>query len=218
MELADGPVADSAGKHPWNWKVLFENNNDAYHANRLHKGLHDVVPSGLCRFPELPEDTAAYFRYNGMPHKDGAINPLQKAILRIFPELTDAQRHEVIYANIPPTLTFGFRVDQIGYAILHAESAEETSFEAGVLYAPGAMDEPLFAERRAINSQTSASISAQDRHVDTNVQRGLRSRYANRGRYSWQEQTHRDFNRWLVQRYRRTWEGNAFRVRASAAE
>jgi hypothetical protein len=31
----------------------------------------------------------------------------------------------------------------------------------------------------------------------------LRSRYAARGRYSWQEESHIQFNRWLVQRYRR---------------
>ncbi len=33
------------------------------------------------------------------------------------------------------------------------------------------------------------------------MQRGLRSRFAPRGRYSWQEESHVQFNRWLVQRY-----------------
>ena len=37
------------------------------------------------------------------------------------------------------------------------------------------------------------------------VQRGLRSRFAPRGRYSWQEESHVQFNRWLVDRYRRHW-------------
>jgi hypothetical protein len=67
------------------------------------------------------------------------------------------------------------------------------------------MDEPLFEERRQINVQASIKIGAQDRHVDTLVQRGLRSRFAIRGRYSWQEETHREFNKWLVDRYRATW-------------
>ncbi len=43
----------------------------------------------------------------------------------------------------------------------------------------------------------------QDNDATTKVQRGLRSRYAPRGRYSWQEESHVQFNRWLVQRYRR---------------
>jgi hypothetical protein len=33
------------------------------------------------------------------------------------------------------------------------------------------------------------------------VQKGLRSRYAPRGRYSWQEGAQSQFNRWLVHRY-----------------
>lgn len=205
MDLADGPRPDGSTTYPWNWKVMFENNNDGYHANRLHRGMHDVIPSALARFPELPADTACYFRYNGTTNKDGAINPLQRCILRLFPDLTDAQRHEVVFANVPPTLTLGFRSDQISYFILHADSAEVTTAVPGVLYAPGAMDEPLFEERRQINVQASVMIGAQDRHVDTLVQRGLRSRYAARGRYSWQEQTHREFNKWLVERYRAIW-------------
>ena len=46
---------------------------------------------------------------------------------------------------------------------------------------------------------------AQDRDATTKVQRGLHSRFAIRGRYSWQEESHVQFNRWLVQRYRRHW-------------
>jgi hypothetical protein len=138
--------------------------------------------------------------------------------LPIFPDLTDEERHRVIFANVPPTLTLGFRSDQISYFILHADGAEVTTAEQGVLYAPGAMDEPLFEERRQVNVQASVLIGAQDRHVDTLVQRGLRSRHANRGRYSWQEQTHREFNKWLVDRYRATWRDMTGTGLRSAAE
>ena len=48
-------------------------------------------------------------------------------------------------------------------------------------------------------------IIAQDMHVDGLVQQGLRSRFATRGRYSWQEGAQGQFNRWLVERYRQTW-------------
>jgi phenylpropionate dioxygenase-like ring-hydroxylating dioxygenase large terminal subunit len=217
VDLANGPRPDGSVTYPWNWKVMFENNNDGYHANRLHRGMHDVVPSALARFPEIPPDSACYFRYNGTTRKDGAVNPLQHCILKLFPDLTDEQRHEVIFANVPPTLTLAFRSDQVSFFILHAEDAEVTVAEQGTLYAPGAMDEPLFEERRQINVQASVLIGAQDRHVDTLVQRGLRSRHAIRGRYSWQEQTHREFNKWLVDRYRATWrEMTAGRLQAAA--
>jgi hypothetical protein len=48
-------------------------------------------------------------------------------------------------------------------------------------------------------------IIAQDMHVDERVQEGLRSRYAVRGRYSWQEGAQGQLNRWLLLRYRRAW-------------
>ncbi|HEC08367.1 MAG TPA: aromatic ring-hydroxylating dioxygenase subunit alpha, partial [Acidimicrobiales bacterium] len=44
---------------------------------------------------------------------------------------------------------------------------------------------------------------AQDQDATTRVQKGLASRFAARGRYSWQEESHIQFNRWLVQRYRK---------------
>ena len=42
----------------------------------------------------------------------------------------------------------------------------------------------------------------QDQDATTKVQRGV-VRGAARGRYSWQEESHVQFNRWLVQRYRK---------------
>jgi len=57
-----------------------------------------------------------------------------------------------------------------------------------------------------MNMQTSAEIAAQDLHVDSLIPAGLRSRYAARGRYSWQEQAQRELNVWLVKRYRAEWE------------
>jgi hypothetical protein len=46
-------------------------------------------------------------------------------------------------------------------------------------------------------------------YADTMVQRGLQSRFANRGRYSYQEETHHQLNRWLVKRYRAHWPAHA---------
>jgi len=51
-----------------------------------------------------------------------------------------------------------------------------------------------------------AEITVQDLHVDALVQVGLRSRFANRGRYSWQEGAQRLLNCWLVPRYQAAWE------------
>jgi phenylpropionate dioxygenase-like ring-hydroxylating dioxygenase large terminal subunit len=192
---------------PWNWKVMFENNNDGYHANRLHAGpVHDIAPSELCIFPQdLPEDTAGYYRYNGTIHADASFNPTLKALLPVFPKLTEEDRHRLVFANVPPSLSLIIRADLVAFIILHANTHDTITARRGWLAAPGAKDEPLFEERLAINLHASGEIAKQDVHVDGLIPIGLRSRYAARGRYSWQEQAQREFNAWLVKRYAAEW-------------
>jgi hypothetical protein len=165
----------------------------------------DVIPSALAHFPELPADTAGYFRWNGTTNKDGAVNPLQRCILKLFPDLTEEDRHRVIFANVPPTLTLGFRSDQISYFVVHADGVEVTVAEQGVLYAPGAMDEPLFEERRQANVQASVLIGAQDRHVDTlGAARAAVAACESRPLFLAGADAPR-IQQWLVDRYRSTW-------------
>jgi len=207
LENAEGEWQTESLRLPWNWKVMFENNNDGYHANRLHHGpLHDHVPSRLATFPELPEDTAGYYRYNGTTHPDASFNPTLKALLPVFPNLTDEDRNRMVFANVPPTLSLIIRCDMIAYVILRADGVGDVISDRGWLVAPGAMSQPLFQEKLQSNLTVSAAIATQDMHVDTLVQVGLRSRYAFRGRYSWQEQSQREFNNWLVKRYRDEWQ------------
>src|ERR1700761_5716439 len=204
LAAADTSMSADETTFPWNWKVMFENNNDGYHANRLHAGpVHDIAPSELCIFPQdLPEDTAGYYRLNGTVHPDASFNPTLRALLPVFPKLTSEERHRLLFANVPPSLSLVIRSDLIAFIILHANSHDTITARRGWLAAPGASSQPLFKERLAVNLATSAEIAAQDVHVDALIQVGLRSRYAARGRYSWQEQAQREFNAWLVRRYR----------------
>ena len=103
MANSEGEMPPPGPEYPWNWKVMFENNNDGYHANKLHHGpLHDFVPSALATFPDLPQDTAGYYRFNGTRHKDASFNATQRAVLPIFPGLNEEQRNRMVFANIPP--------------------------------------------------------------------------------------------------------------------
>jgi phenylpropionate dioxygenase-like ring-hydroxylating dioxygenase large terminal subunit len=204
---AQGPRPQGTMRYPFNWKVMFENNNDGYHANRLHKGpLHDFTPSSLASFPQLPAATAGYYRLNGTTHPDASFNATQKAILPIFPRLTSEDRNRMLFANIPPTLSLVLTCDVVIYLILRAETAETHEMDVGLLFAPGAMRDPGFEHRMAMLNHSASVIMAQDQHVDELVQKGLRSRFAIRGRYSWQEGAQRQFNTWLVPRYRKCWE------------
>ncbi|MFM9967695.1 MAG: aromatic ring-hydroxylating oxygenase subunit alpha [Burkholderiales bacterium] len=200
------PQGDPLTKCPWNWKVQLENSNDGYHANRLHHGpVHDLCPSSMASFPDLPADTAGYFRYNGTVDIDVGFNPTRKAILPRFPRLTVEERNRFLFLNIPPTFQMFARTDWATFTIFHANGPDEVFFSRSWMVAPGASREPLFNERLKMYVDTSATIGAQDRHVDALVQVGLKSRYSNRGRYSYQERAQQDLNKWLVSRYHATW-------------
>ncbi|WP_033923053.1 aromatic ring-hydroxylating oxygenase subunit alpha [Sphingomonas sp. 37zxx] len=189
----------------WNWKVQFENNNDGYHANRLHKGLHDYVPSALASFPEVPSGTAGYYRLNGSTHRNAGFNPTQKALFPIFPDLTEEEQHRLLFVNLPPSLSLVMLNDVVIYIIMDARSASTHGLTFGSLYLPEAIEDPAFEEKLAINDEYTGHIVAQDLHVDLLIQQGLNSRFAPRGRYSWQEDAQRQFNQWLVERYWDEW-------------
>lgn len=203
MDVAEGPRPDPGASYAWNWKVMFENNNDGYHANKLHMGpLHDFVPSALASFPDdLPADTAGYYRFNGTTHPDAAFNVTQKTVFPIFPKLTEEERNRMLFVNLPPTLSLVINADMILYMILRADSAGTHVMDQGVLMAPGAMKDKAYDKKVQMTFNSVSEIVAQDLHVDALVQVGLRSRFAVRGRYSWQEQAQQSFNQWLVPRY-----------------
>lgn len=203
---AEGEKPDAGPSFPWNWKVMFENNNDGYHASRLHHGpLHDFVPSGRAVFPTLPADTAGYYRTNGTLHKDASFNATQKALLPVFPKLTEQDRNQMVFANIPPTLSLVMTSDMVIFLILRADGPETQCMDTGVLVAPGASADPGFGHRMKMNMAAAEEIISQDFHVDAQIQIGLRSRFATRGRYSWQEGAQQEFNSWLVPRYKAAW-------------
>lgn len=192
---------------PWNWKVMFENNNDGYHASRLHQGpLHDFVPSGNAKFPDLPEDTAGYYRTNKTLHADASFNATQKALLPVFPKLTQDDRNQMVFANVPPTLSLVLTADSVIYLIVRATGPERNEMDVGVLAAKGASKIEGFRQRMQMNGVAAGEIMDQDQHVDALVQVGLRSRYSKRGRYSWQEGAQMALNNWLVPRYQAAWD------------
>jgi nitrite reductase/ring-hydroxylating ferredoxin subunit len=207
-DLGSAEIATTmTGQFAWNWKVMFENNNDGYHASKLHQGpLHDFVPSELAVFPPADPSNAGFLRFNGTLHPDASFNPTQRAVLPVFPRLTAEDRGRMTFANVPPTLSLVLTSDLVIYLILRATGPETMEQDTGILVAPGAKADPGFPHRLDMIMTSAGKIIAQDMHVDSLVQVGLRSRFAPRGRYSWQEGAQGQFNQWLVSRYRAAWE------------
>ena len=206
LASAEGPRPGPAGKFPWNWKVMFENNNDGYHANKLHHGpLHDFVPSHLAEFPPADPADAGFLRFNGTLHPDASFNATQRALLPLFPGLKEADRNRMTFANLPPTLSLVMMSDMVIYLILRPDGPDHMEQDTGILVAPGASRDPGFQHKLDMNMAAAHHIIAQDMHVDGLVQVGLRSRFAVRGKYSWQEGAQQALNNWLVPRYQAGW-------------
>ena len=79
---------------------MMENNNDGYHANKLHAGpVHNIVPSQLSVFPKLADDAAGYLRFNGTRHADA--ESLADAIAATWP---GGGRRFVVFTGGEPML------------------------------------------------------------------------------------------------------------------
>ncbi|HWL45842.1 MAG TPA: aromatic ring-hydroxylating dioxygenase subunit alpha [Ilumatobacter sp.] len=188
---------------PWNWKVMFENFNDGYHANRLHQYVQDFCPSNLSQFPvPWDDDSNVIFRVGGYTHIDGGFNATHHSIMPVYPNLTDEERSRSTFALLPPTLCLGTAPDQAFFFIVRPTGPETIDIEIGYIFHPSAFDDPLFEHKLKLTDVGVQVFVEQDSDATAKVQRGLRSRFAPRGRYSWQEESHIQFNRWLARRYR----------------
>ena len=191
---------------PWNWKVMFENFNDGYHANRLHQFVQDFCPSSKSAFPvEWTEGSNVIFRTAGYTHIDGGFNATHRAIMEVFPDLTEEERSRSTFALIPPMLCFGTAPDQCFFFLIRPTGPESIDVEIGYLFHPSSLEDPLFDRKLALSDAGVQVFVEQDQDATMKVQQGLRSRFAPRGRYSWQEESHVQFNRWLISRYRENW-------------
>jgi phenylpropionate dioxygenase-like ring-hydroxylating dioxygenase large terminal subunit len=190
---------------PWNWKVMLENFNDPYHASRLHHPLQTFAPSGMSDFFEWRDDMAHVSRVQHFTQIDGSFNPTMKCLLPVFPALTEPERARGVFALVPPTLAIAVVPDEVAYFIVSPTSAGTIDVHIGYCFHPSQLEVPLFEQLFAAAQAGVDNFNVQDVYADTMVQRGLRSRFGRRGRYSWQEGTLPQLNRWLVQRYRAAW-------------
>ncbi len=205
FDLADAvcPGTFTLENLPWNWKVMFENFNDGYHANRLHQFVQDFCPSDMSGFPvPWDDDSNVVFRTAGYTHIDGGFNATHRVIMDVFPKLTEEERMRSTFALIPPVLCLGTAPDQCFFFLIRPTGPETIDVEIGYIFHPSALEDPLFEQKLTLSDAGVQVFVEQDQDATTKVQKGLRSRYAPRGRYSWQEESHVQFNRWLAKRYR----------------
>ena len=190
---------------PWNWKVMLENFNDGYHANALHEGIADHMPSNKSVYPDLSPDEGHVTRINYANIKDPSFTPNRICVLPVFKNLTDDERHRVIFALLPPSLGLAITPDNVTYFIVNPKSADKIDIHIGYCVDSSGPQDPMFEYQMTALKDGVQNFNRQDIWVDTMVQQGLHSRFQPGGRYSWQEKTLQQFNCWLVKRYRAAW-------------
>lgn len=190
---------------PWNWKVMLENFNDPYHASRLHEPLQTFAPSGMSDFFQWRDGMGHVSRVQHFTQIDGSFNPTMKCLLPVFPRLSEAERKRGLFILVPPTLAIAVVPDEVAYFRVLPQGPGAITIDIGYCFHPAALEVPLFEQLFAAAEAGVDNFNIQDVQANTMVQRGLKSRFGPRGRYSWQEGTLPQLNRWLVERYRAAW-------------
>ncbi|MCE2531223.1 MAG: aromatic ring-hydroxylating dioxygenase subunit alpha [Acidimicrobiia bacterium] len=205
-EMVSLPTMDIPD-YPWNWKVMLENFMEPYHNAFLHKGIHDFALGH--GFVEHTPDENVIMHPTGFDRADGAFNPLHKALLPPIPTLTEDQRNRVMFAMIPPMMPLGLVPDHMFYFLVLPGGANRITIRVGLCVPPEALQVRNFGKIIDWIVDGIMMYNDQDVVADTAVQKGLRSRFAPRGRFSWKETTVAQLNRWLYERYRAYAESHA---------
>lgn len=197
----------------WNWKVMMENFNDPYHASRLHGPLQTFAPSHMNDFLDWDDDDGAIGRIQHFTDMDGSFNPTKRCLLPVFANLTEDQRRRGGFVLIPPTLALAIVPDEVAYFIISPDGPGHITIHIGYCFESSALNDPMFEYLFEAAEAGVNNFNVQDIYADEMTQKGLNSHLAPRGRYSWQEETLVQFNRWLVKRYRQSWPNAAAAVR-----
>jgi phenylpropionate dioxygenase-like ring-hydroxylating dioxygenase large terminal subunit len=188
---------------PWNWKGMHENALEPYHTSFVHMGFHDVAPASMAEFVEWDDDDGQVMHPTNYRWIDAGFNPTGMSVLPILPGLSEQRRKRIMFASVLPTVFFALSPDQVFYFLITPESANTMTLRMAWLFPDSSLKAPGFQWAFEMQNAVNQVINDQDVHSNTRMQMGQRSRYATRGRFSWQEGTLPQMNRWLTLRYLR---------------
>jgi phenylpropionate dioxygenase-like ring-hydroxylating dioxygenase large terminal subunit len=187
---------------PWNWKGMHENGLEPYHTMFVHKGFHDTAPASKATFVDWDDEDGQVMHPTGYLSMDAGFAPGGVPLLPIIPGLDDERRSRITFASIPPIGFFAFSPDQVFIFLVLPEGVDSLTLRATWLFPEESIKSPHFQWGLDIQNHINGVINEQDFVTNTRMQRGQRSRYVKRGRYSHQEGTLPQFNNWLIKRYR----------------
>ena len=191
------------GPSPWNWKFMHENAIEPHHTRYLHAGPHNFAPSRLATFVDWDDaDDGAVFHPTGFKYLDGNFTGSFKNMFPHIETLTDDERSRVMFACILPNLFFGCVPDGCFYYCILPSGANAMTIRVGYVYPQSTLRMDTFDITQTSVVTGLSIFNDQDTTANTAVHKGLKSRFANRGRYAPKEATLPQFNRWLIKRYK----------------
>jgi phenylpropionate dioxygenase-like ring-hydroxylating dioxygenase large terminal subunit len=188
---------------PFNWKIMIENFMEGYHNSRLHSGIHDFAPSSGIWYSPYEQGDGGMYGLNKTLEKGGGFNPTKRALFPFLPNTTEAERQQVIFALLPPSLLIGVQSDSAFWFTVDPTGPKTHNLSMAYLFPEETTKLPLFDKLLESAIQGVSYFNAQDMPTNVGVQQGMESRFAPRGSYSWQEAVIPQFNSWLVERYDR---------------
>ena len=186
---------------PFNWKIMIENFMEMYHNCRLHHGICEWAPSSGASYADFEPGDGAMFGFNRTLEPDGGFNPTFQALFPILPGTTIDERQQVVFALVPPSLLIGIQSDSAFWFAVDPTGPTSHELSMAYLFPESTARMPLFDQLLETAIAGVANFNRQDMPTNIAVQRGMQSRFAPRGRYSWQEGVLAQFNSWLVDRY-----------------
>ena len=186
---------------PFNWKIMIENFMEMYHNSRLHHGIHDFAPSSGAWYADYDPGDNAMFGFNETLEPDGGFNPTFKALFPPLPGTTMEERQRVVFALVAPSLLMGFQSDSAFWFYVDPTGPTTHALSMAYIFPRSTVELPDFEETLGEAIEGVSNFNRQDMPTNVAAQMGMRSRYAPRGRYSWQEAVLAQFNSWLVERY-----------------
>ena len=162
---------------PWNWKILVENFMEAYHHVGTHRQTLELVYPGRQSCAE--DNHGAPWSLLRMPGRHQG----DSTGLPPFPELTPAQRDELIAACVFPTFMIASSAGTAVWYEAHPAAHDRMRLRIHVLLRPE-VAETLDAEARAAVAEGVRFIHIEDITANEGAWRGLHAPLTTQGRLS----------------------------------
>ena len=159
------------------------------------------APSSAASYAEWESGDAAMFGLCGTVEPDGGFNPTSKALFPPFPGLSMEQRQRIVFALVTPSLLMGFQSDSAFWFYVDPTGPTSHDLSMAYIFPASTVEMPNFGETLEEAIAGVSTFNVQDMPTNVATQLGMQSRFAPRGRFSWQEEVLSQFSSWLVDRY-----------------